>query len=203
MATRTKVRVLIVDDEPGARRRLERLLGQAPDIEIVDQVGNGHEAVAAIRTLKPDLVFLDVQMPGMTGIEVVQVVGSRLMPVTVFVTAYDQYAVQAFDLAALDYLLKPFDDERFEQALMRAREDLGHRTTFLLLERLDALHGSGHAIDEGVRRAPHAVLGVPDEQVLAARRHRDDAWRPVVGASDPEELSGGLSIGLEHPDPAV
>jgi two-component system LytT family response regulator len=139
MVTRSTIRVLIVDDEPGARRRLERLLGQATDIEIVGEVGNGHDAIAAIRALKPDLVFLDVQMPGMTGIEVVQAVGSRLMPATIFVTAYDQYAVKAFDLAALDYLLKPFDDERFEQALTRAREDLGRRTTSDLHERLDSL----------------------------------------------------------------
>ncbi len=148
MVTRKTIRVLIVDDEPGARRRLERLLREAPDIEIVDQVGNGPEAVAAIRALQPDLVFLDVQMPGMTGIEVVQAVGPRLMPATIFVTAYDQYAVKAFDLAALDYLLKPFDDERFEQALTRAREELSQRTTNELHERLDALvratAGSAH-----------------------------------------------------------
>jgi two-component system LytT family response regulator len=139
MATQSTIRVLIVDDEPGARRRLERLLLEAADIEIVGQVGNGREAVAAIKQLQPDLVFLDVQMPGMTGIEVVQEVGSRLMPATIFVTAYDQYAVKAFDLAALDYLLKPFDDERFEQALARARQDLGQHATKELHERLQAL----------------------------------------------------------------
>ncbi len=137
--TATRISVLIVDDEPGARRRLERLLGGAADIEIVGRAENGHDAVTAIRDLKPDLVFLDVQMPGMTGIEVVQAVGSTHMPVTIFVTAYDQYAVQAFDLAALDYLLKPFDDERFEQALTRAREELGRRATSDLQQRLEAL----------------------------------------------------------------
>jgi two-component system LytT family response regulator len=137
--TRTTIRVLIVDDEPGARRRLERLLRPVADIEIVGRAENGHDAVTAIRELKPDLVFLDVQMPGLTGIEVVQTVGARLMPATIFVTAYDQYAVKAFELAALDYLLKPFDDERFEQALARAREDRDRRATSDLHERLEAL----------------------------------------------------------------
>ena len=137
--TGSPVHVLIVDDEPGARRRLERLLGGAADIEIIGRAVNGHDAVTAIRELKPDLVFLDVQRPGLTGIDVVQAVGSGDMPVTIFVTAYDQYAVKAFELAALDYLLKPFDDERFEQALTRAREELDRRTSSDLQQRLDAL----------------------------------------------------------------
>lgn len=134
-----KIRVVIVDDEPGARRRLERLLSKEADIEIVDQVGTGRATVEAIETLNPDLVFLDVQMPGMTGIDVVRAVGPRHMPAVIFVTAYDQYAVKAFDLAALDYLLKPFDDERFEQALNRARQYLSRQVMNDLHERLDAL----------------------------------------------------------------
>ncbi len=133
------IRVLIVDDEPGARRRLERLLSREADVEIVDQVGTGRKAIAAIGTLKPDLVFLDVQMPGMTGIDVVREVGSHRMPAVIFVTAYDQYAVEAFDVAALDYLLKPFDDERFEQALTRARQHLARHATDELRDRLQAL----------------------------------------------------------------
>ena len=133
------IRVLIVDDEPGARRRLKRLLSREADIEIVDQVGTGRKAVAAIGALKPDLVFLDVQMPGITGIDVVREVGSDRMPAVIFVTAYDQYAVKAFDLAAIDYLLKPFDDERFEQALARARRHLARHTTNDLQDRLNAL----------------------------------------------------------------
>ena len=139
MATKTMIRVLIVDDEPGARRRLERLLSQESDIEIARQVGTGRKAVEAISTLKPDLVFLDVQMPGMTGIDVVREVGAGLMPAVIFVTAYDQYAVKAFDLAALDYLLKPFDDERFEQALTRARQHLARHAADDLQNRLQAL----------------------------------------------------------------
>ncbi|GIV59235.1 LytTR family DNA-binding domain-containing protein [Rhodocaloribacter litoris] len=121
MTPETKLRVLIVDDEPLARQRLEDLLAARDDVEIAGTADSGRKAVEAIRTLKPDLVFLDVQMPGLTGVEVVQEVGPEHMPAVIFVTAFDQYAVKAFELAALDYLLKPFDDERFEQAFERAR----------------------------------------------------------------------------------
>ena len=115
------VRVLIVDDEPLARRRVAELLHNEPGVEIIGTASSGEEAVAAIRADKPDVVFLDVQMPDGTGFDVVQQIGPEAMPVTVFVTAYDQYAVRAFDAAAIDYLVKPFDDERFEEAFRRAR----------------------------------------------------------------------------------
>jgi two-component system LytT family response regulator len=91
-------------------------------VEVAGEADNGHAAVSAIQKIKPDLVFLDVQMPGMTGIEVARQIGADHMPITIFVTAYDRYAMNAFELAALDYLLKPFDDERFEQAVQRARQ---------------------------------------------------------------------------------
>ncbi len=125
MATDTPIRVLIVDDEPGARRRIERLLKHEAGFEVVGQAGTGEQALAMIRAEQPDLVFLDVQMPKMNGIEVVRKMGAIQMPAVVFVTAYDQYAVKAFELAALDYLMKPFDDERFEQTLNRVRENIG------------------------------------------------------------------------------
>jgi two-component system, LytTR family, response regulator len=115
------VRVLIVDDEPPARRRVAELLAAEPGVEIVGTAASGAEAVAAIRAHAPDVVFLDVQMPDGTGLDVVREIGARSMPVTVFVTAYDQYALKAFDAAAVDYLVKPFDDERFEEAFRRAR----------------------------------------------------------------------------------
>ncbi|HEU0053638.1 MAG TPA: LytTR family DNA-binding domain-containing protein [Longimicrobium sp.] len=115
------IRVLIVDDEALARQRVEDLLASEEGVEIVGTADNGEAAVRAIRELRPDLVFLDVQMPGMTGVEVVREIGPEKMPVTIFVTAYDHFALQAFELAALDYLVKPFDDERFEQAFRRAR----------------------------------------------------------------------------------
>jgi two-component system, LytTR family, response regulator len=122
MTTRRPIRVLIVDDEPLARQRLEDLLRATAGVEILGFAENGEAAIASIRSLAPDLVFLDVQMPGKTGLDVVREIGPKRMPATVFVTAYDRYALQAFDAAALDYLVKPFDDERFEQALERARQ---------------------------------------------------------------------------------
>jgi two-component system LytT family response regulator len=121
MTDRRKLRVLIADDEPLARQRIEDMLLHEPDVEIVGMADNGNAAVEAIRSLAPDLVFLDIQMPGRTGLDVVRAVGVEQMPATIFVTAYDQHAIAAFDVAALDYLVKPFDDERFEQAFRRAR----------------------------------------------------------------------------------
>lgn len=121
------IRALVVDDEPLARERLHELLEEASDVAVVGNAEDGPEAVGAVRDKNPDLVFLDVQMPGMSGIDVIEEVGREEMPVTVFVTAYDQYAIKAFDLAAVDYLLKPFDDERFEEALRRAREQIESR----------------------------------------------------------------------------
>ena len=121
MAERKPLRVLIVDDEPLARQRLEDLLRGEPGVEIVGMAGDGAAAIDAIDALHPDLVFLDVQMPGVTGLDVVRAVGPAAMPATIFVTAYDQYALKAFELAAVDYLVKPFDDERFEQAFRRAQ----------------------------------------------------------------------------------
>ena len=118
------LRVLVVDDEPLGRLRIEDLLRHEEGAEIVGTAADGVAAVEAIRSLAPDLVFLDVQMPGKTGLDVVREIGPGSMPATVFVTAYDQYAIQAFDVAAVDYLVKPFDDERFEQAFERARRAL-------------------------------------------------------------------------------
>jgi two-component system LytT family response regulator len=105
-------------------------------VTVVGDAEDGPEAAEAIRTQAPDLVFLDVQMPGMSGIDVIEEIGPDQMPVTVFVTAYDQYAIKAFDLAAVDYLLKPFDDERFEQALRRAREQIASQDDEAISDRL-------------------------------------------------------------------
>ncbi len=124
MTAEQKLRVLIVDDELLARQRLEDLLAGKEEVELVGMATNGHEAVEAIRFQAPDLVFLDIQMPGLTGIDVVREIGPATMPATIFVTAYDQYALKAFEMAALDYLLKPFEDERFEQAFARAVKTL-------------------------------------------------------------------------------
>ena len=133
------LRVLVVDDEPLARQRLTDLIDAASEARLVGTASTGREAVAAIREHAPDLVFLDVQMPGFSGLDVVRTIGPEAMPATVFVTAYDQHALEAFDLAALDYLLKPFDDERFEQALRRALNHVRLRDLGALQERLERL----------------------------------------------------------------
>lgn len=116
------LRVLVADDEPLARGTIRQLLATQADVDVRWEASDGQEAVDAVRQHRPDLVFLDVQMPALDGFEVVQTVGPEAMPTTVFVTAYDQYAVRAFDMAAVDYLLKPYDDARFFRALDRARD---------------------------------------------------------------------------------
>jgi two-component system, LytTR family, response regulator len=115
------LRVLIVDDEPVARRRLRRFLQTIDDITVAGECGDGAAAVAAIQRHAPEIVFLDVQMPGMSGFEVLRALGPERLPVVIFVTAFDQFALQAFEAQAVDYLLKPFGEERVRQAVARAR----------------------------------------------------------------------------------
>jgi two-component system LytT family response regulator len=121
------IRTIIADDEPVARRRIRRLLQQASDVEVVAQCGDGASTVEAIHALAPDVVFLDVQMPELDGFAVLQAIGRDRMPAVIFVTAFDEYAIRAFDVHALDYLLKPVDGERVLRALGRARSWLEMR----------------------------------------------------------------------------
>jgi two-component system, LytTR family, response regulator len=118
------IRAVVADDEPLARNRIRRLLSGENDIEVVGECKNGKEVLTALDQHSPDLLFLDVEMPELDGFGVLEQVGSEQMPVVIFVTAYDQYAVQAFETHALDYLLKPFDEERFQRSLQRARSHL-------------------------------------------------------------------------------
>ena len=141
--TGPNLRVLIVDDEALGRQRLEDLLRHEEGVEIAGLADNGDSAIEAIRTMKPDLVFLDVQMPRRTGLEVVRDIGPENMPPTIFVTAYDRYALDAFDVAAVDYLVKPFDDERFEQAFRRARKMIGLTELGKLSEQLRTVLNAG------------------------------------------------------------
>ena len=134
-----KIRTLIVDDEPLARERLAGLLAAEPDIEIIGQCRDGEEAVRAILEHTPDLVFLDIQMPQMNGFEVIETVGAEKMPLVIFVTAHDQHALRAFQVRALDYLLKPFDRDRFHDALERARTQVQREDSGEIGRRLLAL----------------------------------------------------------------
>jgi two-component system, LytTR family, response regulator len=120
------VRVLVVDDESLARSNVTVLLRDDPDIASVAECASGLDALEAIRNSKPDLVFLDVQMPECGGFDVLELLGNDLPPAIIFVTAYDEYALRAFEAGALDYLLKPFDDARFARALHRAKDKLAH-----------------------------------------------------------------------------
>jgi two-component system LytT family response regulator len=130
---------MIVDDEPLARRRLRSLLSGEPDVEIIGEYGNGRDAVTAIRETKPDLVFLDIQMPELDGFGVVREVGAAAMPAVVFVTAFDEYALKAFDVHAFDYLLKPVDRDRFASTIRRARGRASGDDARVLGDRLEAL----------------------------------------------------------------
>ena len=133
------IRTLIVDDMPPARRRLRRHLEQATDFEIIGECGDGASAIQTIHSLRPDLVFLDVQMPEIDGFGVIAALDTAVRPAILFVTAHDEHALRAFEVHALDYLLKPFDSERFETALHRAREQIRFRREHALDHRLDAL----------------------------------------------------------------
>jgi two-component system, LytTR family, response regulator len=119
------IRTLVVDDEPLARQRIRDLLTEYPDVQVIGECSDGEEAVEAILAEQPDLVFLDIQMPEMTGLEVVESVGPEAMPAVIFVTAYDEFALRAFDAHAVDYLMKPFHRNRFDAALERARRFVG------------------------------------------------------------------------------
>jgi len=118
------ISALIVDDEPLARKRIKRLLGQEPDIAVIKECSSGRDAITAIQESCPDLLFLDIQMPGIGGFEVLQAISDGQMPAIIFTTAYDQHALRAFEVHALDYLLKPFKQERFKEAVQRARSQL-------------------------------------------------------------------------------
>jgi two-component system LytT family response regulator len=148
------LRVLIADDERLARQRLEDLLVHETGVEIVGRTDNGPMTIAAIRELEPDLVFLDIQMPGKTGLEVIREIGPNEMPPVIFTTAYD-HAVAAFDLAAIDYLIKPFDDERFEKAFRRARKMIELNQVSKLSEELRALLGAGAAQSGAVDKSQY------------------------------------------------
>ncbi len=134
-----KIRVLVVDDEPLARERLRKLLATEPELELIGECSDGASAVQAIREQSPDLVFLDVQMPELDGFGVVAQLGREKLPAIVFTTAHDQFALKAFEVHAVDYLLKPFGKERFQMGVQRAIEQVRRHSTGDLTRRLSAL----------------------------------------------------------------
>jgi two-component system LytT family response regulator len=159
----TDLRCVVVDDEPLARDLLRGMLEAYSDIEVVAECADGRTALRAIRKLDPDLVFLDVQMPKMDGFDLVQELDPETMPSIVFVTAYDRYALRAFEIHALDYLLKPFDEERLERALSRARDHLGRADRGEELSRVLALLEDLGARDRypdriAIRRSDRTIL---------------------------------------------
>ena len=164
----SRLRVLVVDDEPVARAGIVSLLGRDAELEVAGECGDGRSAVEAIRGIKPDLVLLDVQMPEMDGFEVIAAVGVEKMPPVVFITAWDQFALRAFEVHALDYLLKPFDDERFAAAIDRVKRAARAGNVGELAERLAALVqspvGGAWLTRIVVRKASGAVF-VPIEDV--------------------------------------
>jgi two-component system, LytTR family, response regulator len=160
-----KLRTITVDDERMALRRLGRLLAHSGDVEIVAECTDGPGAVTAVRQHQPDVLFLDVQMPGMSGFEVLRALKDTRLPVVIFVTAYDEFALQAFEARAIDYLLKPFGEARVEQALERARTCIrGDTARDEQAAQLAALLASTQ------RRAPHGCLLVKrDDRVLVLK----------------------------------
>jgi two-component system LytT family response regulator len=155
------LRVLIVDDEPLARQRLQRILRGEEDVELLAPSADGPAAVAAILEQRPDLLFLDVQMPGMSGFDVLAAVGAKRMPVVIFVTAHDRFALQAFEAQAVDYLLKPFGAERVQKSLERARDFLAGGARRKLAQQYAALLRA----TSSVREAP-CILVKKRERVI-------------------------------------
>jgi two-component system LytT family response regulator len=145
-------KILIIDDEALARRRLRSMLSKNPALEVIGECANGEEAVLAILGSSPDLIFLDVQMPEMDGFEVLKAIGPESMPAVIFVTAYDQYALKAFEVHAVDYLLKPFNRDRLGQALSRAMTALQNRAVGDLNRSILALLGKLKESDPYARR---------------------------------------------------
>jgi two-component system LytT family response regulator len=179
MTGNDKLRALIVDDEAAARRRIKQFLDELPDVEVVGECENGCEAVSHIERRPTDLLFLDVQMPRLDGFDVIERVGPGRVPAVIFVTAYDEFALRAFDACALDYLLKPFDRERFHRAVGRARSQIENARSAGLDRRLQRLLDEFHA-GEAVRSRVSRVEVRSSGRTVFVRAEKID-W---VGAAD-------------------
>lgn len=184
------IRIVIVDDEPLARQRLRSLLTEAADIEVIGEAGDGPSAIALIERSAPDLVFLDVQMPELDGFGVVASVGPARMPPVVFVTAYDAYALRAFEVHALDFLLKPFDEDRFSQMLDHVRASLRREPVSSLAARLHALLAA-----RSEQPAPRHMLARAPGRVRVVRVDEID-W--IAAAGNYIEVHAGRETHLIH-----
>jgi len=182
-----KPRALIADDEPLARERLRYLLSEDAEIEIVGECRNGREVVAALRDSQVDLLFLDIQMPGRGGFEVIEQVGADKMPVIVFVTAHSHYAVQAFEVHALDYLTKPVEAERLRSTVCRVRERVAANRALITQEQLQSIFASLESLGQVRREYPERLL---------VRNGMKDAFVPekMGGGDDKGESSRGRKI---------
>jgi two-component system LytT family response regulator len=189
----SKLRTIIVDDEPLALELLRSILGAIDEIEIIAECSNGRDAIAAVSSLHPDLIFLDIQMPGVNGFEVVKAMQSDTMPMVIFATAYNQFAIDAFDMHAVDYVLKPLDPERIERAVQRAAErysaqdeDSVHKMPLIgaieeITKRLNQEPGDGTAdvaeLPEGIKRK----LLIRDSGIVKVVPFDDIDWVDAAG----------------------
>ena len=197
-----RIRTLIADDEPIARRGVRLLLDRDPEIEVVGEAAGGVEASELILSLRPDLVFLDVQMLGCDGFETLRRVGPSATPVVVFVTAYDEYALRAFDVNAVDYLLKPYDDARFNVAMERAKELVNHKRSMSVDDRLARLlkHFEGEKRDRILLKSSGEIIFLKTSEIDWVEAEGDYVKFHVAGRS---HLMRGTMAGLEAQlDPA-
>lgn len=171
--TAPPLRVVVAEDEPAARRQLVRLLKRHDDVDVLAECANGEEAVAAVRQLTPNVLFLDIQMPGLDGFDVVRALPRDALPVVVFVTAHDSYAVQAFEVHALDYLLKPVDDARFDQAVAWARAQVRAHTPRTAADRLMSLVAPQVVVPAGEPLRPPGRLTIKHDGAVRFIRIAD------------------------------
>ncbi|MFQ6310823.1 LytR/AlgR family response regulator transcription factor [Lysobacter capsici] len=166
---------LVVDDEPIARRAIVRLLDADTEIEVLGECGDGASAVEAIRNQSPDLVFLDIQMPAMTGLDVIAAIGAQRMPATIFITAYEQYAVRAFEANAVDYLVKPFSRERFATTLQRAKSRLSAAgdAQARILQALESLRQRDEYLERIAVRVDEHVIFVAVDDIVWIKANRN------------------------------
>jgi two-component system LytT family response regulator len=187
-----RIRTVIVDDEKPARTRLLALLEQRSEIEVVGVARDGREAVALVRSRKPDLLFLDIHMPELDGFGVLREIPSGRLPVTIFVTAHDEYAVRAFEAHALDYLLKPFSDQRFEAALAHARESLNHTTKTQWISKISGLLDNDAAVEQDAPPLERIVLKIGGRVTFLEVKDLD--WIEAAGVYLHLHISGKMHL---------